>query len=160
MLTSSIYRSTELGWSSTRSPAAAPPRCLPWPRTCPASTRWPGPRWRAGQPTHWAEGVPASDSVHRDPVTGVMVADINVEVLVTVRLVVRVDTKDPLMPHPASCLCEQGLLTAFRSLPLLLSSLCCISRFALITCYDTFLSENIWIERTRSEGLKLSQIKC
>ena len=31
------------------------------------------------------------------------------EVLVTVSLVVRVDTKDPLMPHPASCLSTGSL---------------------------------------------------
>ena len=43
------------------------------------------------------EGVPASVFVHRDPVT-----DTNVELLITVRLVVRGDTHDPLVP--TSCL--------------------------------------------------------
>ena len=50
-----------------------------------------------GQPPRRAEGVPARDFVHRDAMT---VADTNVEVLITVRLVVRVDsvdTQDPLL---------------------------------------------------------------
>ena len=48
-----------------------------------------------GQPPPRAKGVPARDFVHRDPVT--VVADTNVEILITVRLVVRVDTQDPLL---------------------------------------------------------------
>ena len=44
-------------------------------------------------------GVPAGVFVHCDPVT---VTDTNVEFLITVRLVVRGDTHDPLVP--ASCL--------------------------------------------------------
>ena len=55
------------------------------------------------------EGVPASVFVHRDPVT-----DTNVELLITVRLVVRGDTHDPLVPQ--LLVSEHYLLTAIRSI--------------------------------------------
>ena len=55
------------------------------------------------------EGVPAGVFVHRDPVT-----DTNVELLITVRLVVRGDTHDPLVPQ--LLVSEHYLLTAIRSI--------------------------------------------
>ena len=57
------------------------------------------------------EGVPAGVFVHRDPVT---VTDTNVELLITVRLVVRGDTHDPLVPQ--LLVSEHYLLTAIRSI--------------------------------------------
>ena len=57
------------------------------------------------------EGAPASVFVHRDPVT---VTDTNVELLITVRLVVRGDTHDPLVPQ--LLVSEHYLLTAIRSI--------------------------------------------